>query len=436
MITDTNIRKIPKYMLKLIQKKDKEFYPKPDGHTRFYTYYTKYNKELCSVTVAVINKYKKWYCKQVIVHGIHSDKVWLQDIGITMGYYVVGWYREKLTTYPKWYDYDWGYNDDKYFNKYTQVINKEFILSQPEYKYSALEQYEYTDFMKYLRLYEQYPQTELLVKCGLSDLATRQTILKKCKKDKNFCKWLYKNKENIKNHYYYTNAILKAYSQNKNVKEVNRLEELKYALRSKDNYRHLKEVFAKDLTKLVEYLVKQDISIPVYEDYLRACEYLGLDMNIEKNRFPKQFMRWHNIRIDEYHTKQAEEDAKIRKELYEKFASVSKKYTNLQRNLKENYVCIIAKSPKDLINEGNTLHHCVGRMGYDQKFAREETLIFFVRTKDNPETPLVTLEYSPKTHKVLQCYAEHDTKPTDAILEFVNKIWLPYANRKIRQIAI
>ena len=332
--------------------KDKEFYPKPDGHNRFYTYYTKYNKELCSVTVAVRNKYKKWYCKQVIVHGIHSDKVWLQDIGITMGFYVVGWYREKLTSYPKWYDYNWGYNDDKYFNKYAPVINKEFILSQPEYKYSAIEQYEYTDTMKYLRLYEQYPQTELLVKCGLSGLATRQTILKKCKKDKNFCKWLYKNKENLKNNYCYTNAILKAYSQNRNIKEVNRLEELKYALRSKDNYRHLKEVFAKDLTKLVEYLVKQDISIPVYEDYLQACEYLGLDMNIDKNRFPKQFMRWHNIRIDEYHTKQAEEDAKIRKELYEKFASVSKKYTNLQRNLKENYICIIAKSPKDLIIEG------------------------------------------------------------------------------------
>ena len=436
MITDTNIRKIPKYMLNLIHKKDKEFYPKPDGHNRFYTYFTKYNKELCSVTVAVRNKYKKWYCKQVIVHGIHSDKVWLQDIGITMGFYVVGWYREKLTTYPKWYDYDWGYNDDKYFNKYAPVINKEFILAQPEYKYSAIEQYEYTDTMKYLRLYEKYPQTELLVKCGLSGLATRQTILKKCKKDKNFCKWLYKNKYDLKNSYCYTNAILKAYSQDRNIKEVNRLEELKYALRSQNNYRHIKEVFAKDLTKLVEYLVKQDISIPVYEDYLRACEYLGLDMNIEKNRFPKQFMRWHNIRIDEYHTKQAEEDAKIRKELYEKFASVSEKYTNLQRNLKENYVCIIAKSPKDLINEGNILHHCVGRMGYDQKFAREETLIFFVRTKDNPETPLVTLEYSPKTHKVLQCYAEHDTKPTDAILEFVNKIWLPYANRKVRQIAI
>ena len=435
MITDKNIRKIPKYMLNLIQKKDKEFYPKPDGHTRYYTYYTKYNKELCSVTVAVRNKYKKWYCKQVIVHGVHSDKVWLQDIGIAMGFYVVGWYREKLTTYPKWYDYDWGYNDDKYFNKYTPVINKEYIISQPEYKYSALEQYEYTDILKYLRLYEKYPETELLVKCGLSGLATRQTILKKCKKDKNFCKWLYKNKEHLKNYYCYTNAILKAYNQNRNIKEINRLEELKYALRSKDNYRHLKEVFAKDLTKLVEYLVKQDVSIPVYEDYLQACEYLELDMKIDKNRFPKQFMRWHNIRIDEYHSKLAEIDKKQKQELYDNFTTISNKYITLQRQLKDGYITLIAKSPTDLVNEGDALHHCVGRMGYDQKFARGETLIFFIRTKEKPEIPLVTLEYSPKTHKILQCYAEHDSKPNEEILNYVNKTWLPYANRKIKKIA-
>ena len=96
---------------------------------------------------------------------------------------------------------------------------------------------------------------------------------------------------------------------------------------------------------------------------------------------------------------------------------------------------IIAKSPADLIKEGEILHHCVGRMGYDQKFAREETLIFFVRNKDAIETPFVTLEYSLKNHKILQCYADNDTKPTEQVLEFVNNKWLPYANKKIRKIA-
>ena len=32
----------------------------------------------------------------------------------------------------------------------------------------------------------------------------------------------------------------------------------------------------------------------------------------------------------------------------------------------------IAKSPAELVEEGNALSHCVGRMNYDQKMLREE----------------------------------------------------------------
>ncbi len=134
------------------------------------------------------------------------------------------------------------------------------------------------------------------------------------------------------------------------------------------------------------------------------------------------------------HTKQTEIDKAKRQELYKNFSNVANKYEALQRQLKDNFVVIIAKSPSELVHEGNFLHHCVGRMNYDQKFIREESLIFFIRTKEQPTIPLVTLEYSPKTHKILQCYADHDTKPSDEILDYVNNKWLPYANRKIKQI--
>ena len=103
--------------------------------------------------------------------------------------------------------------------------------------------------------------------------------------------------------------------------------------------------------------------------------------------------------------------------------------------LKDDYVCLISKSPAQLIHEGKELNHCVGRMNYDQKFAREESLIFFIRNRLAPNTPYVTLEYSPTKHKVLQCYADSDSKPTDEVLNFVNKVWLPFANRKIKKIA-
>ena len=97
--------------------------------------------------------------------------------------------------------------------------------------------------------------------------------------------------------------------------------------------------------------------------------------------------------------------------------------------------CIIAKSPSELINEGSILHHCVGNMGYDQKVVDEKSLIFFIRTKDQPDTPLVTVEYSIPEKKVLQCYGDNDTKPSEEILSFVNDKWLPYAKRKMKMIA-
>ena len=138
MITEEDIKPIPKYILEKIKSKDKKLNPTPNGNTRFYKYYTQYKRELCEVIVAVRNYRKKWLCKQVIVHGINTDKVYLQDIMLTMGYYKVGWYREGISKSKNYNDYDWGYNDAKYFNMYAPIINKEYILTIPKYKYSAI----------------------------------------------------------------------------------------------------------------------------------------------------------------------------------------------------------------------------------------------------------------------------------------------------------
>ena len=125
-----------------------------------------------------------------------------------------------------------------------------------------------------------------------------------------------------------------------------------------------------------------------------------------------------------------------RKELYKTFKQVAKKYLSLQRELDEDYIVVIAKSPADLIKEGNALNHCVGKMNYDQKFAREESLIFFVRDKNNPQKPFVTVEYSLQNKKILQCYAKNNKKPQEDVEQFINKKWLPYANRKLKTMVV
>ena len=437
MITEKDIKPTPKNILNKIRKLDLQEYPKPNGNTRFYKYFTQYRKELCEVVVAVRNHYKNWYCKQVVIHGINTDKVYLQDIGLTMGFYKVGWYREGISKYPHWTDYDWGYNDAKYFRINAPIINKEYISKLEKYKYSAVDLYTYTDILNYLKFYEKYPKCELLVKAGMSNLATSVQILRLCEKDKNFCKWLYKNKYKASSGYYIS-SIINAYKQNKDIEEVYNFEKFKKQFVRKENFVQLKSFLKQNETnKFLSYLIKQKTDGYSYEDYRNACEYLGLDMTIDKNRYPHDFKKWHDIRIDQYHTAKAERDEQERKTLYETFSKVAQKYISLERLLiKEDYICIIAKSPQQLVYEGEQLNHCVGRMNYDQKFVREETLIFFIRNRLLPNTPLVTLEYSIKTHKILQCYGNHDTKPSDEILNFVNKKWLPYANRKLRQIAI
>jgi hypothetical protein len=439
MIKEQDIKPIPKYILQLIKQKDNECYEKYSGTTRFYSYFTKCKKELLQVTVAVRNKGKAWYCKQVAIHGIHSEKCLVKDMEyFNIGGYVVGWFNEGLTKFPKWYETEnWCEAPDKYYNPYAPAVNKEYILNFEKYTYSAIDKYHNVDVFKYLRLYEKYPQTELLVKFGLSSYATSKTILKIVAKDKKFRQWLIKNLDEIKlKSHYYISTLTLAYKQNMDLDKAQQYETLLKTFRHNTNYKKIKELFENNIKQFFNYLIEQQTNENSYIDYLNACEYLNLNMSLDKNKIPHNFQKWHDVRIDEYNTEKLKADKKERKAFYKKFATVADKYISLQRNLKDEFVTLIAQSPADLINEGEKLNHCVGRMNYDQKFAREESLIFFIRNKNSISNPFVTVEYSLKNKKVLQCYGEHDSKPNDNVLNYVNNVWLPYANRKLRQLAI
>ena len=63
MITEKDIKPIPKYIIKRIKNRDKEYY---DGATNFYSYFAKIKKELVLITVACKHYQKQWFCKQVI----------------------------------------------------------------------------------------------------------------------------------------------------------------------------------------------------------------------------------------------------------------------------------------------------------------------------------------------------------------------------------
>ena len=191
-LTDENIKPVPKYMAALIQRTDKKAYPKPCGSARFYAYLTKMQGELVKVTVAVKHYRKKWYCKPVAWHGIHSDKCLVKDLeycGFVGLGFRIGWHEEGLQSYRKWFERGVCYADDKYYDPWAEIVNPEFVEKFPEYKYSAYKLFRGVDLLKYLRRYERYPQLEMLMKLGFEKIAMSVTILKRVGKDKNFCRW-------------------------------------------------------------------------------------------------------------------------------------------------------------------------------------------------------------------------------------------------------
>ena len=433
------LKPIPKYIVERIRKRDEQDYGTSYVYLLFYSYLALWKrKELVKYTVAVKRYRKKLYMKIVAIHAVNSDKCFVKDMEYnyfsSMGFRV-GWHDTGIQKYEKWYERGWCWADDKYYDPYAPIVNPELMDKLPEYKYSAYKQYGYVNLFKYLRVYEKYPHAEMFVKFGLSAYVLSKQLLEKTVKDKKFRTWFIRHRDELSRGNFYVSTILLSYKTGKPLDKAQDFERQKKSFCNKNGgYTELRRFFKGRTDKFLDYINKQETNVATYNDYFKACNYLGLDMALERNVFPHDFKRWHDIRIDEYATKKALLDEQKRKELYAKFEAVAEKYLPLQRELNDAFVVVIAKSPAELIREGDVLHHCVGRMNYDQRVIREESLIFFVRHISAPDVPFVTVEYSLKNKKVLQCYGEHDRKPDESVLEFVNRKWLPYANRKLKQI--
>ena len=89
---------------------------------------------------------------------------------------------------------------------------------------------------------------------------------------------------------------------------------------------------------------------------------------------------------------------------------------------------VLPTCPQDLITEGNQMHHCVG--GYVERVARGETLIVFVRNKNNLNAPYITC-HGELNGEINQCYLLYDrniSKEQDvafqrAYAKHLEKVW-------------
>ena len=277
MITK-DLKPIPNYIIDKIKKLDIKNRLEGNNGTTYYSYFTKFKGDLTQITVACKTKDKQWFCKQVVVRPLHSDTCYVRDVEYSLYGFTTGWYYQGISKDKKRYDDNKWYDaNEKYYNLYAKAVNKSYILNQSKYKYSAIDKYPYLDYIKYLRIYEQYPQVEYLVKLGLSQFATSKTIINKLGKDKTFKKWIISNKEILQNNYgnygyFSARIILNAYKNNNSLIKEQYLDRRIKELNEEYTYQYsLYQIISKDeIRDFIDYLDKNNIDFHTYWDYISA----------------------------------------------------------------------------------------------------------------------------------------------------------------------
>ena len=172
-------------------------------------------------------------------------------------------------------------------------------------------------------------------------------------------------------------------------------------------------------------------TLSAYHDYLRMREELGYDMTNEVFIYPNnlkekhdQMVREKNERANELHM------AKMQ----EKYSQIAERYETLCKRYcfeKDGYCICPAKNAAEIVAEGRSLHHCVGRDTYLKRHAEGESFILFLRKQETPDIPYYTIEI--RKNEIVQWYGVKDTKPDKEIIEPWLKEYMEFLEKRKKQ---
>lgn len=254
-----------------------------------------------------------------------------------------------------------------------------------------------TNFKGHMDLYKKYPQVEFAIKSkwenGYYDFGK---IIKKInfnnKKVLRNC---------IKNDYNSRNCFL-----------------ANYDIKEEDTglFKNIDYYWVETLLGVYGYnntvkALRKGYDLPVWNDYLDALKLMGVHLTKDE-MFPKDLLEAHDRTI-------ARKNA-IENKLYDE--NIKKYAGELNINVaNDKYTVIVPESSKEIIQEGEMQHNCVGKMGYIQKMAKRATIICFLRKSEEPDKSFVTIELDPNRKQIRQAYAERNHEcPKDA-LAFIKK---------------
>lgn len=144
----------------------------------------------------------------------------------------------------------------------------------------------------------------------------------------------------------------------------------------------------KSVTTLVDYIyfetyfsqgMGRRVALSTYSDYYKMC----MDCEYSKfEKYPKALKTKHDVVAMNYIALENEIVQKQFKESVEHYKDLEYSYRG--------YSIVVPQEPKDLVKEGNELHHCVA--SYIDNVSEGRSYVMFLREKETPEEPLVTVE--------------------------------------------
>ena len=166
-----------------------------------------------------------------------------------------------------------------------------------------------------------------------------------------------------------------------------------------------------------------------YLDYLSMRQQVGDDLTDSIIQCPRDLNAAHDemVRMINDHKEELHIQAKERE-----FPDIRKNYRSLRRKYfweDDAYIIRPARSAEEIIMEGRSLHHCVGGDTYLSRHNTKESIILFLRMKETPDVPYVTVEIEYKTDLIRQWYGIRDTKPDKETIE----AWLNAYMRILRE---
>lgn len=313
-----------------------------------------------------------------------------------------GWQISSHNTYHVWGMYNpWTSEDITYHYLYNNPLK---YLQKSVHKYSGwgygkTAKMHNNQMFEYLVKYQKHPQLEMLLKMDLYHLLPSIRSFRWKEKGPAM---LGISKGEIK--YLQQGISLSTY---KSIRDT----VLKYNLEpEKINILVTLLDHQVDVSKrLINYLYEQDIPVTDYIDYLRYMDLLGTPKE-NKYLYPKNFRAEHQKQIKAFKIQKNQLLDERIKEYAEELEGLT-----LERH---GYIIRPAQSNTELIVEGETLHHCVGR--YGNRMANRNTIIMFVRKSEEKDVPLYTLELDGG--KVIQFRGNHNNQPPTDARSFV-KAW-------------